>query len=209
MEVPPEEALAAGGRHNGARRACGRATTPTTTGPSCTTRTAPTSRPPAISRRDCPVAAAIDRGCRTAPTSSSPQPWAPPWTCRSQLSRRTAPSQPSSPTPRASHFWLGGFFSAGGLRRGRGLALALGQKLQRLAEGDRLGRGRLRNGRVDLAPVDVGAEAAVAHGHRAAARDGRRAAVPTRRRRRPWPSTARAPRRASRSPSRSPSAGSR
>ena len=47
-------------------------------------------------------------------------------------------------------------------------ALALGEQLERLGERHRVRRRRLGDGRVDLAPVDVGAEPAGAQGHRSA-----------------------------------------
>ena len=49
-----------------------------------------------------------------------------------------------------------------------GLALALGDQFERFGEGDGSGGVRLGDRRIDLAPIDICAEAAVAHGDRAA-----------------------------------------
>src|SRR5208282_570008 len=62
---------------------------------------------------------------------------------------------------------LSGRSLRGRLAGRRRLALALGEQLQRLAERNRVGRRRLGDRCVDLAPVDVTPVAAFAHGDRA------------------------------------------
>ena len=115
-----------------------------------------------------------ERGDR-APTSY-PRPWTPPW-------RRLSSPPPLSPP------WMGPWppWPSRTCRRGRWLsprlsppapcaavgdrlALALGEQFERVGRARSVRRGRLRDRRVDLAPVDIGAEAAVAHRDRPAVR---------------------------------------
>ena len=128
---------------------------------------------------------------------SSRRSWAAPPLCRPAFRPRPV-LQPFLPEP----------WRPACARSGRA-SLALGDQLQSLAERDGVRLHRLRDRRVDPAPVDVSAEAAVAHGHRAALRVLAEEACRRRRRPRPSPSDARSPRRASRSPGRSPWAASR